>query len=313
MLVHYDDAVGGDDALSQAMALCRRNNAHLTVATVLRESLPGDLAETTKRMRRLVAGIRRAGVRESSAKVLVGNPFVEITRQVVREYHDLVILSARAGKALRDVFVGRAAAHLMRKCPCPVWVIRPGQAVPYKRILAAIDLSPFEPIDDLNIKIMDMAVSLASRDQAVLHIAHAWEVVGKDLETIRSETTTEQYREILQKHESEHQRAVNELLAGYPMNDIPHHLHLPRDIPERVIVKLAARERIDLIVMGTAGRYGFRRFVLGNAVEAVLRSVKCGVLAVKPDNYVTPVELPETLFAGVPDLETEPKTQRRIA
>jgi universal stress protein E len=313
VLVHYDDAVGGDDALSQAIALCRRNNAQLTVATVLREAGLDDLAETSKRMERLVSGIRQAGVRQSSARVLTGNPFVEITRQVVREHHDLVILSAEAGKALRDVFIGRAAAHLMRKCPCPVWVIRPGQAVPYKQILVAIDPVPGAPADNLSVKIVDMAVSLASRDQALLHFVHAWDVAGKDLETIQSETTNRQYREILEKHEAEHRRAVKDLLAGYPLDGIPHHLHLPREVPERAIVSLAEAEEIDLIVMGTAGRYGFSGLLVGNAVEAVLRSVKCGMLAVKPDHFVTPVALPENFFVAAPNSVADNKVQQRIA
>jgi nucleotide-binding universal stress UspA family protein len=314
VLVVYDDGIGGDDALSQAVALCRRNDANLTIATVLRQAHPAGLAaEMAKRIQRLVAGVRHAGVREPSAKVMAGIPFLEITRQVMREGHDLVIMSVEAGKAVRDVFVGSSAGQLMRKCPCPVWVIRPGQAVPYKRILAAVDPSPAKPKDDLNVKIMDLAVSLASREQAILHIVHAWEVDGEDLQTIRSENSAAQYEAILQRHERKRRNAVDELLDGYPMNEIRHHLHFPRDLSERAVISLTEREQTDLVVMGTVGRYGIRGFVFGNAVEAVLRSVKCGLLAVKPENYVTPIALPETVFTGNPDLETTSKKQRRIA
>jgi len=297
VLVVYDDAVGGDDALSQAVALCVKNNAHLTIATVLQHGHPpGFESESEKRTRRLVAAVRQSGVNEASGTVLRGVPYLKIIRQVVQADHDLVIVSEEAGKTLRNVLFGGVAAHLTRKGPCPVWVIRPGQAVPYRKILAAVGPSPTPQSDDLNIKILDLAISLASRDQAALHIVHAWDVEGKDLETIKSETSARQHAAILERHRNRRRTLVDELLTRYPMGEIDHELHLPRSLPEPAIVSLAADEQIDLIVMGTEGRYGVSGFVLGNAVEAVLRSVNCGMLAVKPDRFETPVELPETVM-----------------
>ncbi|UCH75130.1 MAG: universal stress protein [Rhodospirillales bacterium] len=304
VLVVYDDAIGGDDALSQAVALSQSNGARLTIATVLREApLPGLAAEAAKRTERLADSVRHAGVATVDCGVLAGVPFEEIIRQVVRHQHDLVIMSAQAGKTLRDVVFGGAAAQVIRKCPCPVWVIRPGQAIPYQRILAAID--PAAVLHDhLNVKIMDLAASLASRDQALLHVVHAWDVEGKDLDTIRSEISSEQRQAILRRHESKRRQAVDALLAGYPMGAINHRLHLPRDLPERAIVSLTEREQIDLIVMGTEGRFGLSGLLLGNAVEAVLRSVECGILAVKPDHFETPVALPEAVLTGRGSLES---------
>ncbi len=305
VLVIYDDAIGGDDALTQAVALSIENQARLTIATILRDGQGASLrAEAEKRNERLVAGGRHAGVREVGGLVLTGIPFEAIIRRVMRQHHDLVIISAEAGKTRRDVFFGGAAAHLIRKCPCPVWVIRPGQAVPYKSILAAIDPKPDLPHDHLNVKIMDLAASLASRDQAQLHVVHAWDVDGRDLDSIKSEISAQRREAILQRHEAKHQRAANELLARYPMDKISNRLHLPRDLPERAIVSLTEREQVDLVVMGTEGRFGLHGFILGNAVEAVLRSVKCGILAVKPDNFETPVALPDTVLVGTSNMES---------
>ena len=58
VLVVYDDAIGGEDALSQAVALSSRNRAHLAIATVLGEGQPpGIHAEAAKRIERLVASV----------------------------------------------------------------------------------------------------------------------------------------------------------------------------------------------------------------------------------------------------------------
>lgn len=306
VLAVYDHAVGGDDALSQAVALSKSNRARLTIATVLRDGqLPGRQVEAEKRTERLVDSVRHAGVTEVEGHVLTGTPFEEIIRQVVRNQHDLVIMSAEAGKTLRDLFFGGAAGQLIRKAPCPVWIVRPGQAVPYKRILAAIDPTVATSDDHLNVKIMDLAASLTSRDSAKLHIVHAWDVDGKDLDSVKSEISPAERRTILQRHEAKRRQAVDALLAGYPMAEISHQLHLPRDLPERAIVSLTEEEEIDLIVMGTEGRFGLSGFILGNAVEAVLRSVKCGILAVKPDHFATPVALPEAAIADGGRLDSQ--------
>lgn len=295
IFVLYDDAVGGDDALSQAVALSIGNGAEMTIGTVLHaEPSSEQSTEAGKRMSRLVESIRRLGVERVSGEVLAGVPLPELIRRMVRDRHDLVILSEQSGKAMRDLPLASIAVQLMRQCPCPVWVIRPEQAVPYRRILAAIDPSPERPDDGLNVKIMDLAMSLAARDHAMLHVMHAWEVDGNDLDTIRSETIPDQHDAILRRHEKNRWELVKNLLAGYRLDDINHEIHLPRNDVGQAIMGLSEEENIDLLVMGTTGRCGIRGLVFGNGVESVLRSVKCGILAVKPDSYQSPIAQLET-------------------
>jgi universal stress protein A len=52
-------------------------------------------------------------------------------------------------------------------------------------------------------------------------------------------------------------------------------------VPGEEIVKLAAEEAVDLIIMGTQGRTGFARLVVGSTAETVVRHAQCPVLTVK--------------------------------
>ena len=57
---------------------------------------------------------------------------------------------------------------------------------------------------------------------------------------------------------------------------------LLREAPDsEAILDAAAEVKADLIVMGTHGRTGFRRLVLGSVAEEVLRKAPCPVLTVK--------------------------------
>ena len=50
--------------------------------------------------------------------------------------------------------------------------------------------------------------------------------------------------------------------------------------PANMILKTIQEEGIDLVVMGTSGKHGLDRFLLGSVTEKVVRSAKCPVLAV---------------------------------
>lgn len=51
--------------------------------------------------------------------------------------------------------------------------------------------------------------------------------------------------------------------------------------PADRIVEYAAKYQVDLIVMGTHGRTGLKRLLMGSVAEAVVRKAHCPVLAIK--------------------------------
>jgi len=293
ILVVFNDAIGAEDALEQAVALARDNAAGLTVTVVLREGecSPQRVEETEKRLQRLSVGVQHAGIISVQTMVLVGTPFLEIIRQVIRAEHDLVFACAESDGVLKQIFFGSTATHLVRKCPCPVWIVKPGQPVPYARILVAVDPQIATPEDQINTLIMDLATSLALRDNSELHIMHAWDIDGKDLDDMRSEITTQQRDTILERHYDKHLLAVNNLMARYTMSEIDHRIHLPRGRPEQAIYRLVRQEKIDLIVMGSVARVGIPGYFIGNTAETVLSSERCSILTAKPNGFETPVSL----------------------
>lgn len=295
ILAVYDGAIGSDDALGRAVSLAASNGAKLTIVDVLPEKQRTArlLAEREKRLQRLVPAIDGSQMDGIETQVLCGTPFLEIVRAVLRSDYDLVVASAEGGSILRNVFFGSTATHLIRKSPCPVWIVKPGRPDPFARILAAVDpCAGTEESNALNKKIMDLATSLAEAHDGHLHIVHAWEVEGKDRETLASEITDQTRTDLCDKHEALHYAALGDLLEPYPLAEIEHEIHLPQGLPQRCISEMVDSLDIDLIVMGTVSRTGIPGLLMGNAAESVLASVNCGVLTVKPEGFITPVTLP---------------------
>jgi nucleotide-binding universal stress UspA family protein len=50
--------------------------------------------------------------------------------------------------------------------------------------------------------------------------------------------------------------------------------------PAKCILEVAADEDVDLIVMGSSGKSGFDRFIMGSVADKVVNSAKCAVLVV---------------------------------
>ena len=164
ILLIVDEHTDYSAALKRAVALAMKNQALLTVCAIV-DTVPSkmrmgaiavkpqevlDIAVTEKRdwLDDIVKSVAADGV-SLDAKVLIGKPFIEIIRQVLRSNHDLVIKCADVDGGLRDVLFTSTAMRLMRKCPCPVWIIKPTERRKYRRILAAVDQDPEEPVKDM--------------------------------------------------------------------------------------------------------------------------------------------------------------------
>jgi universal stress protein E len=114
---------------------------------------------------------RNSGVRIYT-QVVSGTSFIELIRAVQLNGYDLLMKAARPPEGLAERLFGSTDMHILRKCPCPVWVDTPESAHPYRNIVVAADPTD-QASADLNRLIMDLASSLAERESAQLHVMHA--------------------------------------------------------------------------------------------------------------------------------------------
>jgi nucleotide-binding universal stress UspA family protein len=69
-------------------------------------------------------------------------------------------------------------------------------------------------------------------------------------------------------------------------NAVPFRHRLVTGDPATEIVRVADEEGVDLIIMGTHGRTGLKRLLMGSVAEAVVRRAKCPVFTFKPPHGV---------------------------
>jgi nucleotide-binding universal stress UspA family protein len=310
--------------LERAVTLAQNNQASLTVMTVAAPiniginmpegepvSIdPVELQEATVKNHKqaledIVEPYRQRARIET--RVLVGTPFLEIIRCVLHNKHDLVVKCPDAPDWLNRLF-SSDDKHLLRKCPCPVWIVRPQTGESFDRILATVDVDDNYQAKDLNTRhalnemVIELASSLAVTEFAELHIAHAWEATGEDFMRHgafmrRPEHEINAYVDQVQQH---HTRLLDMLIKevsaklGKDVTDyIKPQVHMPKGPANKVIPELAKELQVDCIVMGTVARTGIPGFIMGNTAETILDQMECSVLAVKPPGFVSPVTLAE--------------------
>jgi len=259
-------------------------------AVVIRERI---VEEKSQRLEQWGDFVRRSGV-QVSGKVLYGTPFLEIIREVLRNEHDLVMTTAEGRVDLKERLFGSTTMHLLRKCPCPVWVVKPSPPEQCTRILAAVDPNPLdEERQALNIKIMDLATSLARRQQSELVVVHTWTFPVEHFLRSGHFGRSSEVNKWVREARDQHRRWLAEFFQPYALKDLKHQVYMLKGEAGRLIPELAAEKKVDFIVMGTVSRTGVAGLLIGNTAEKILRLVDCCVLAVKPDGFVTPVRLDE--------------------
>ncbi len=305
ILYFADGALTVEPGLRRAVHLAQSNHARLTLIDVLppseasdeiSERLGTDLNSVLREHRRsqlqeLVEQLTEADVMVYT-RVLTGIGFIEVIKQVLRNDHDLLVKDARPHADISERLFGSSDLHLLRKCPCPVWIDRPESETPYRSILAAVD-----PVDPENTGVaklvLQMAASLAAREAATLHVGHAWRLYGESImRSGRAQISDTEVDLLLSETRQRHQGTLDNLLYAADFHGIEPQVHLLQGEPADSIGGLAERVEADLIVMGTLGRTGLPGFFIGNTAEDLLQTTRASVLAVKPQGFVSPVTDP---------------------
>jgi len=318
ILCVIDPGQRADTVLERAVALAQNNQADLSVVTVVPQMTAGigmpDGGPISADLQKLQIGEALLFMQQVctpfrsrlafTEKVLTGTVFLEIIREVLRNDNDLIIKAPENPAWLERLF-GSDDMHLLRKCPCPVWLVKDAASPTYKGILAAVDVDVYHPASErdhqrqLNIDVLTLAFSLALSDFAELHVAHAWEAVAENamLGSFMSRSNAE-VMEYVEKVRQQHELGLDDLMGGVvglegkdAVQFLKPTRHLVKGNPRQEIPRLVHKLQVDLVIMGTLGRSGVPGFFIGNTAEAILEQLDCSVLAIKPQGFVTPVTL----------------------
>jgi len=146
-----------------------------------------------------------------------------------------------------------------------------------KSILCPIDFS------DFSVAAYQYALSLAEYYKAkivALHIVELWKYPFADYAAQEADYAKFS-RALYEGGEVQLQRFVKQYSAGRLQPE----LAVRQGNAPRCILSVAQKEAMEVIVMGTHGRRGFDRLVLGSTTDRVIRKAACPVLVVSDSSH----------------------------
>ncbi|WP_461519953.1 universal stress protein [Porticoccus sp.] len=318
ILCVVDPEESSDTAIIQAVRIANDHQADITFASVVRpaRSLRGfhrskeeydrdfDALAEKKRpaIENRVAAI--APSMKANVEIYSGIGFIQIIKSVLNKQHDLVIKCAEDTDWVDRLF-GSEDMHLLRKCPCPVLMLKPDQRDSFRNILATVDVGDdSSELDDgrvqerLNKEVLAYSVALCIPELTEIYVGSAWEAYAEDfyrygvfsqLPEDKVDLYVAQVRRECSDNLEILVREMGDMLGKDAVQYLQPRTYLVKGKPSKEIPLMAEKYGIDLIVMGTVGRIGVPGLIIGNTAESILEQVKCSVLAIKPEGFETPV------------------------
>jgi universal stress protein E len=172
--------------------------------------------------------------------------------------------------------------HLIRTCPAPLLLTKPGIWGSPPVLMAAVDP---DHVNDrpglLDHRILDVTAALAKCSNAQVHAVHAFfpatlaasaemPVIGVSAEALTAELNlrTSQIRAL-----------------GNEFAIVPQNLHVETAAAAEYIPRVAGECRADIVVMGAISRSSLEAALIGSTAERVLEALPCDALVVKTQDF----------------------------
>ena len=206
-------------------------------------------------------------------------PFEAIIQQVEAGQHDLVIKSSHKHNVIQTFIFTPTDWHLLRKCPCPVLLVKERDWPMGGNVLAAVNCAA----DDkeqiaLNNKVISESAEVARLLSAQLHLVNAFPITPVNMALELPDFDPNAYNAAVKRH---HEKAMLEYAERFNLDHSV--LHLEEGLAEEVIPQCADLINASLVILGTVGRTGLSAALLGNTAEQVIDKLKCDVLVLRAD------------------------------
>jgi nucleotide-binding universal stress UspA family protein len=256
-------------------------DSHVTLLHALDATLtdPADLRhqrdQAAVRMRELVEQLGLDQIVVDEVSISVGSPADTVVRKAQEIDADLVLIgsgeTSRFGRP-----AGPTAEAVLQHAHQPVLAVRPGEpSVQFRQILCPVDHSY------VSCRGLQNAIRLARAfhgNLVALSVvpAGSWLPWGEETGTLRAHTEyeriwREEFESILQETDFENISWRKEIRTGLP----------------HVQIAAAARDCCaDVIVMGSTGRSGLARMLMGSVTRGVLQHLPCSLLTVKNEDVL---------------------------
>lgn len=278
VLLAHDLTARSEIALVRATRLTLERKGHLTILHVVDGDLPEQIIEAQRAHAEshLEIEVRRWLGRDKPPhriEIVSGDPAETIATQAEKLTVDLIVTGRHRQRVIADMFIGTTVERLLRQIRQPVLIVNNPNQSPYERVLIPVNFS------DASSEAVRFAAAFFPK--ACLHLLHAYKGPFQDYVAALSLTFSREERAKFAGPIGEQaKQAMARLIETLGLSDRQPRVTIKNGDALALIEKELAKQKTDLVVLGTHARTGLAHVLIGSVAEAVLRSSKQDVLVV---------------------------------
>ncbi len=206
----------------------------------------------------------------SEALLLAGPPTGTICARVREGGHDLVVMGTHGRTGIDRVLLGSIASRVLRRSPVPVLVTPDGDdEIVFEEILVPVDFSEWSE------RALSLAAAVAELSGGRVSLLHVTPSLVELRELIRDREALET---IEQERRAETGARLQEMAEAHVSPEVLRTIWGADGHPVKQIVGACEDIGFDLVVMGSRGRSGLERALLGSVTERVVRLASLPIL-----------------------------------
>ncbi len=280
ILVATDFSARSDRAIRRATLLATRFGASISLIHVIDDEQPKRIIKAERAAALALLSEQAQSLREIDAvacdhRIVLGDPFQGIIEAAGESGPDLLVIGPHRRQALKDVFIGTTAERVIRASRRPVLMANSVPAGFYRQVLVAVDLSDFSGDALRTVK------SLGLAEHVAVSVVHVFDAPGTGLMR-RASVAEDQVEDYLVDERNRAAAELTAFLSSVDFSPIRQVLKHSETSAAHSICSAAREVSADLVVIGTHGRTGIKKLLLGSVAEEVLRIADHDVLAVPP-------------------------------
>lgn len=264
LLLATDGSKYSEGAIREALSLSKRCSSKLIAISVVKTNTEFEVtipqvveeaeAEAKEHLESIQAEASKEGIDCEISAPHSEEPYRDITDAAAKSRADAIIMGRHGRTGLPRLMMGSVTARVIGHSQCNVLVIPPEAKMECRNILIATDGSRF------SVAAAREAIGIAKKcESGLIVVSVAWS--NAEVSTVENDV-----RKIVDLAKADGVQAEGLTLIGKPYE---------------VIVDTAKLRHADLIVVGSHGRTGIGRLLMGSVTERIIGHTETAVLVVK--------------------------------
>lgn len=279
ILLGLDFSKSSQNTLESAITLAKTFESKITPIHVFPHEFANEKVEklfketTSEKLSKSIQLIKENNIETGEALIRKGSPVEAISKATSLTHSSILVIGAGDTSEIDNFKLGTTTTRIIQKSEKPVFVIKENIPLNIKKIICPVDFSSTSK------RALTNAIIIAKKFKAKLDIISVCEIENSSWILSAEALETENLARI-----EKHTKKFQEFLKDFQLGGLDWKQETLKGNPAQEILTAISKNQADLLVIGTSGKTGLNKLIIGSVTEKVIREVPCSFLTLKSED-----------------------------